>query len=168
MRSGRGGRPVVRGGAGCKCPSVLRPDRVVPTPAAGGPHLGITRSSNWLGVGRPAAAWHPCRARDGLQASPAQRSRALALDSRLRLSAGGNWRSEGEGGHGPAHRRPRGKGMRFALSPEMRVTGLWRARDVTLARTCGACRRALGSKAGTPTGPRNSGSATACHFPLTH
>ena len=129
------GRPVVQGGARCETSSGLRPDRGSFTPAAaGGPHPKITRSSDLGGAkGSPAGAQRPCRARDGLHALPARRSQARGPRSPdIDCQLGGTGEAKGREGTG---RRfgVLGEGMRFALGPGNAVTGLWRARGVTLA-----------------------------------
>src|SRR5687768_2642467 len=103
-------------------------------PAAGGPRPEITRSSKWGGPPRPG--FHAGLATVSTQCRPALTGAgplapySLVSWGELAKRRGGRARA--------GDSVPGGRACGSRSGPENAVTGLWRARDVTLARTCGA------------------------------
>ena len=100
----------------------------------------VVRTRGSEGEARRGPASLPSPRRSPRTAGPAL-SGARPSISRHRLSVGGNWRSEGEGGHGPAIRRPGGGHAVRARARKCGNRALAGA-GCHARSTCGARRRA--------------------------
>ena len=129
------GRPVVQGGARCEARSGLRPEREVLHTRSGWGTAPqdheVVRTRGSEGEARRGPASLPSPRRSPRSAGPAL-SGARPSSPDIDCQLGGTGEAKGREGTG---RRfgVLGEGMRFALGPGNAVTGLWRARGVTLA-----------------------------------